>query len=347
MSQKSLLLTAKQGSFAVGTTPIPKPGPGQVLIKIQSAALNPVEWKIQAYGLFIEKFPSVLGSDIAGTIEAVGEGVTGFAKGDRVLNQGTRGDNNEFSGFQQYALANADVTAKIVSSLSFDQASTVPVGLATAAVGLFNQGKSNSAGLYPPWEENGSGRYAGQPIVIFGGASSVGQYVIQVAKLAGFSPIITTASLTNADYLRGLGATHVLDRKLSAEQLKAQVSSITSASIQIVYDAISEADTQVAAYDLVSSGGTLVLVLANSIPESKRTSDRKIVNVFGNVNAPDNRATGASLYKQLTRLLENGSIKPNRVEVLPNGLQGIVDGLKKLQAGVSNIKLVAHPQETA
>ncbi|PCH39324.1 GroES-like protein [Wolfiporia cocos MD-104 SS10] len=346
MSQKSLLLTAKQGSFAVDTTPIPKPGPGQVLIKIQSAALNPVDWKIQVYGIFIEKFPSVLGSDIAGTIEAVGEGVTGFAKGDRVLNQGIIG-NNDFAGFQQYALANADVTAKIASSLSFDQASTVPLGLATAAIGLFNLGKSNSAGLHPPWEDNGSGRYAGQPIVIFGGASSVGQYVIQVAKLAGFSPIITTASLTNADYLRGLGATHVLDRKLSAEQLKAQVSSITSASIQIVYDAISEADTQVAAYDLVSSGGTLVLVLANSIPESKRASDRKIVNVYGNVNAPDNRATGASLYKQLTRLLENGSIKPNRVEVLPNGLQGIVDGLKKLQAGVSNIKLVAHPQETA
>ncbi|PCH39326.1 GroES-like protein [Wolfiporia cocos MD-104 SS10] len=345
MSQNSLLLTAKQGSFAVGTTPIPKPGPGQVLIKIQSAALNPLDWKIQAYGLFIEKFPSVLGNDIAGTIEAVGEGVTGFAKGDRVLNQGIIG-NNEFSGFQQYALANADVTAKIASSLSFDQAATVPAGLATAALGLFNQGKSNSAGLYPPWEEDGSGRYAGQPIVIFGGASSVGQYVIQVAKLAGFSPIITTASLTNADYLRGLGATHVLDRKLSAEQLKAQVSSITSASIQIVYDAISEADTQVAAYDLVSSGGTLVLVLANSIPESKRTSDKKIVNVYGVVNAPENRATGASLYNQLTRLLENGSIKPNRVEVLPNGLQGIVDGLKKLQAGISSIKLVAHPQET-
>ncbi|PCH39327.1 GroES-like protein [Wolfiporia cocos MD-104 SS10] len=345
MSQKSLLLTAKQGSFAVDTTPIPKPGPGQVLIKIQSAALNPVDWKIQAYGSIIEKFPSVLGSDIAGTIEAVGEGVSGFTKGDRVLNQGVIG-NNEFSGFQQYALAYADVTAKIANSLSFDQASTIPLGLATAALGLFNPGKSNSAGLHPPWEANGSGRYAGQPIVIFGGASSVGQYVIQVAKLAGFSPIITTASLTNADYLRGLGATHVLDRKLSAERLKAQVLSITSASIQTVYDAVSEADTQVAAYDLVSSGGTLLLVIPNSIPESKQTGDRKIVNVFGSVSAPDNRATGASLYKQLTRLLENGSIKPNRVEVLPNGLQGIINGLKKLQAGISNVKLVAHPQET-
>ncbi|PCH39330.1 GroES-like protein [Wolfiporia cocos MD-104 SS10] len=346
MSQKAVFLTAKQGSFAVGTRPIPKPGSGQVLIKVQSAALNPADWKIQAYGVFIENFPAVLGLDIAGTIEAVGEGVTGFAKGDRVLNQGAIGDN-DCAGFQQYALANVDATAKIASSLSFDQASTIPLGLATAALGLFNRGKANSAGLYPPWEENGSGRYAGQPIVIFGGASSVGQYVIQVAKLAGFSPIITTASLTNADYLRSLGATHVLDRKLTAEQLKAQVSSITSAPIQTVYDVISEADTQNVAYDLLSPGGTLVRMPLDAIPESKRTSDKKIVTVYGGVNIPDNRATGVSLYKELTRLLENGSIKPNRVEVLPKGLEGIIDGLKKLQGGVSNIKLVAHPQETA
>ena len=82
--QKSLLLTAKQGPFAVGTTDVPKPGVGELLIKVQATALNPVDWKIQAYGLFIDVFPAILGSDGAGTVEEVGEGVTGFAKGDRV-----------------------------------------------------------------------------------------------------------------------------------------------------------------------------------------------------------------------------------------------------------------------
>lgn len=82
--QKALVLTAKQGPFAVQIIDVPKPASGELLIKIQATALNPVDWKIQAYGIFIEKFPAVIGSDIAGTVEELGEGVTGFAKGDRV-----------------------------------------------------------------------------------------------------------------------------------------------------------------------------------------------------------------------------------------------------------------------
>ena len=66
---------------------------------------------------------------------------------------------------------------QIPDSLSFDEAATIPLGLATAATGLFNESaKSSSVGLYPPWEDGGRGKYAGQPILILGGASSVGQY---------------------------------------------------------------------------------------------------------------------------------------------------------------------------
>ena len=82
--QKSLHLLEKQGSFAVQETDIPKPGPGELLVEIHATALNPVDWKIQAYGLFIEKFPAVLGTDSAGIVKKVGEGVTGFSVGDRV-----------------------------------------------------------------------------------------------------------------------------------------------------------------------------------------------------------------------------------------------------------------------
>lgn len=82
--QKVLYLTKKQGSFEVHTADVPKPGPGQILVKVEATALNPVDWKIPAHGLFIEAFPAILGSDAAGTVEELGEGVTGFAKGDRV-----------------------------------------------------------------------------------------------------------------------------------------------------------------------------------------------------------------------------------------------------------------------
>lgn len=85
MSQQEVLyLQSKNGPFAVASAPVPKPGPGEVLIKVQSTALNPVDWKIQAFGLFLEKFPAILGGDAAGVVEEVGEGVTNLKKGDRV-----------------------------------------------------------------------------------------------------------------------------------------------------------------------------------------------------------------------------------------------------------------------
>lgn len=82
--QKALILPQKGGDFVLGTKDIPKPGPGELLIKVHAAALNPVDWKFQKYGFPIEKYPTVLGSDGAGSVEEVGEGVQGFMKGDRV-----------------------------------------------------------------------------------------------------------------------------------------------------------------------------------------------------------------------------------------------------------------------
>lgn len=82
--QKSLLLLEKQGAFAVRPTDIPKPGPGELLVEIHATALNPVDWKIQVYGIFLENFPAVLGTDSSGIVKEVGEGVTEFAVGDKV-----------------------------------------------------------------------------------------------------------------------------------------------------------------------------------------------------------------------------------------------------------------------
>ena len=83
-TQKALLLDAKFGKFDVDTIPVPKPGPGEVLVKIQAVALNPADWKVQKHGILANKFPAVLGLDIAGDVEELGEGVTDFKIGDRV-----------------------------------------------------------------------------------------------------------------------------------------------------------------------------------------------------------------------------------------------------------------------
>ena len=83
---KALLLESKQGQFAVKTVQAPKLGPEEVLVKVEAIALNPLEWKIQETGLFIEEYPTILGLDAAGTIARIGAAVPSslFSVHDRV-----------------------------------------------------------------------------------------------------------------------------------------------------------------------------------------------------------------------------------------------------------------------
>ena len=82
--QKVLFLESRQGPLAVRTTDVPSPGSGELLVKVEAAALNPIDWMIQAFGVFVETYPAIIGSDGAGTVVEIGEGVTSFVAGDRV-----------------------------------------------------------------------------------------------------------------------------------------------------------------------------------------------------------------------------------------------------------------------
>jgi NADPH:quinone reductase-like Zn-dependent oxidoreductase len=85
MTQKALFLTKASGDFVVSNAPIYKPGKDEVLVKVHAAALNPADWKVVTrFSYFLTNFPSVLGTDIAGEVVELGEGVSSFALGDRV-----------------------------------------------------------------------------------------------------------------------------------------------------------------------------------------------------------------------------------------------------------------------
>ena len=132
-----------------------------------------------------------------------------------------------------------------------------------------------------------------------------------MAKLSGFSPIVTTASLHNADFLRSLGATHIIDRKLSPEQLKEEVSKIVAGKpLDVIFDAVSFPETQLPAYELLAPGGTLALVLHPAIPADKIVSGKRVFKVWGESMFPEeNRVTAAQFYKKLPAWLEEGVIK--------------------------------------
>ncbi|KAI0728650.1 NAD(P)-binding protein [Fomitopsis betulina] len=177
-------------------------------------------------------------------------------------------------------------------------------------------------------ERRRRGKYARQPTVVFGGASTVGQMAIQLLKLSGFSPIIATASAHNFDYLRTLGATHILDRNLTPEALQEEIRKITDQPFQTIFDAAGVPETQLLGYDLLASGGTLAAVRPDAIAPEK------------------NRTLGAGLYAKLTQFLAEGTLKPSPVEVLPGRLEAIAAGLQRIPKGLSCLKLVARPQET-
>jgi NADPH:quinone reductase-like Zn-dependent oxidoreductase len=215
--QRALLFSEKGGQYHITTREIPRPGPGFVLVRIESCALNPVDELCRLAGILVDKYPYIAGNDGSGIVEEVGEGVTELRKGDRVcvghlhcsavtrpraLNESNRrvfqspfGDHR--GTFQEYALVDVPLIAKVSVSfvlqgvvldwlpgifqipdnLTFDQASTIPLGLTTAAAGLYQKKQERGgADLVAPWADGGRGKYAGKPIYIPGGSGSVGQY---------------------------------------------------------------------------------------------------------------------------------------------------------------------------
>ncbi|KAI0715785.1 GroES-like protein [Cerioporus squamosus] len=336
--------------------PVPAPGPKDVLLKVVAAALNPADWGIQSAPTkppMVTEYPFIGGLDGAGIVEEVGAEVTNFAKGDKVLFPG--GFTQDRATFKQYTLAPATNVAKIPDNLSFEQAASVPLCVATVAAGIWaHEPGASSLGFPAPWEEGGLTKFKGKAAFISGGSSSVGQYAIQLARIQGFSPIIATSSLKHADYLKSLGATHVLDRSSPPADILAELPKLTGGQpIVYAYDAISVAETQHLAYDALAPEGSLVLVhpFSTEILAEKVQRDggsKKIARPYASLQWPGNVKLGEELYARLTEWLEKGILVPNRVEILPNGLAGIPEGLERMKnKQVSGTKLIAHPQETA
>ncbi|KAI0328526.1 GroES-like protein [Cubamyces sp. BRFM 1775] len=349
--QKALVVEAKFGPHVLKDIDVPKPGANEVLVRIEATALNPADWKILYLGILAEVYPTILGFDAAGVVVEVGEAVKEYAVGDKVIAQGWYDPvkHSMHGTFQQFMAFPLDTVLKMPSNLTFEEAATIPSGLVTAAFPLYNQvEEAPSAKLTAPWEEGGRGKYASKPIFVLGGSSSIGQYVIQLARLSGFAPIITTASLHNADLLKSLGATHVIDRTLAPETVAQQAREIAGGPIDLVYDAISVADTLAAGYQATSSQGDFVVVLPDPIPGAEANSQKKVYLAHGLFHTPINHAIGKSLLVKLPELLEKGDIKPNRYELLPGGLRGVDAGLLRLRNNqVSAAKLVVRPQETS
>ncbi|GAA4288335.1 NAD(P)-dependent alcohol dehydrogenase [Georgenia daeguensis] len=173
----------------------PEPADGEVLVRVHAAGLDRGVWHVMtglpyagrlAFGLRRPRNP-VLGSDVAGTVVAVGRAVTRFAAGDEVYGFGA-------GTFAEYAVAPEKSLARKPASLTFEQAAVVPVSAATALKGLRDVGRVQ----------------AGQKVLITGASGGVGSYAVQLAKAFG-AEVTGVASTAKLDLVRSLGADHVVD----------------------------------------------------------------------------------------------------------------------------------------
>ena len=134
---------------------------------------------------------------------------------------------------------------------------------------------------------------------------------LQLAKLSGFDPIVTTASASNEDYCRTAGATHVIDyRTTPYSSLPATVREITKGPVGIVYDAISSQETQRRSWEVLEPNGSLILALPLAVDtQAEPKDDQYVVFVYRSMRDSRNTEFGRNMYAELPRLLADGSIK--------------------------------------
>ncbi len=193
------------GAFIIKELPVPDPGAQDLLVKVISIGMNPVDTKVRKK----LKNDSVLGWDVCGVVEKTGEQVIGFKAGDKVFYAGdiTRpGCNSE------YHCVDHRIVALAPKTLSPEDAAAMPLTSITAWEALFER-----LGLFP--EANGN---AGKSILIIGGAGGVGSVAIQLARWAGLKVYATASRPETVDWCKQLGADLILNHRHSLEkELKA------------------------------------------------------------------------------------------------------------------------------
>lgn len=286
------------------------------------------------------------GDDVTGIVEAVGRDVFEYKAGDRVA--GFHRMGQPAGTYAEHTVVPAGTTFPLPPNISFEAGAGLPLAFMTAALALYQ-------GLRLPLPTTPGEKDI--PIVIYGGASAVGAYALQLAKLSGLGPIITVAG-SGIDFVQSLGAaTHVVDYRsgdVEAEILTA----LGGRKLAVAFDAICAHGSyeHLSRALVASSGGGHINVVDPpedagwAWPEGVTMSRTFVASAYGEVHAHISAEQAAAdgefahmFYRYLSRLLAEGALKPHPVEVLPGGLEGIVEGARALRDGrVSAKKLVAR-----
>lgn len=341
-TQKAIIVTGD--GTVLRDAAVPKPGPDDILVKVTAAAQNPTDWKTAAYG---KRIGAISGCDFVGivveigpkvpaNVRSIGERVAGFVHGGLYPN----------GSFSEYLSVPAEVVVHVPDDWSDEDAAQLGIAPFTAAQTLWSSQENFPTPFAPGTDST--------PLLVSSGASSVGQYVIQFAKLSGFK-VITFASPKNFELVRSLGADEVFDYKDPDASKK--VKEITNGQLKFAVDTISEKQTPQQIADALSDEGGMVSVIlpCKTVRDNVKVVHSLAYDLLGkDFNFPQvfkanevETARGKEYAKLITNLLATGKVRPNATTVLPKGLASVPEGMQYMRDGkVSGEKITYRISDT-
>ncbi len=301
----------------------PSPGTGEVVIDVHAAGVNFPDVLV-TYGKYQFKAdpPFVPGGEVAGVVRAVGDGVTGLAKGDRVCATMLSG------AFAERVAVAAPMVAKLPASVSFEIGAALLLTYATTMHALVDRGRLQ----------------AGETLLVLGAAGGVGTAAIEVGKCLGARVIAAASTPEKLAYCREHGADAGIDYK--SEDLKERAKALSPGGVDVVYDAVGGNATEAALRAMAWGGRHLVIGFASgTIPKIAANlvllKSCELVGVFWGAFAQRSPAENRAHVDRLISWLVEGRIKPHVDAVLP--FDRAREALEKLERREVKGKIVLVP----
>jgi NADPH2:quinone reductase len=273
-----------------------QPGPGQVAVRIHAAGVNPVDGYIRA-GMYARKpdLPYTPGSDAAGEVTAVGDGVRSVKVGDRIYTSGTL-----TGAYAEQALCTEDQIHRLADRVSYPQGAAVNVPYATAYRALFQRARG----------------VPGETVLVHGASGGVGTGAVQLARAAGFTVIGTGGSERGRELVKENGAHHVLDHG-AADYLDQLMRLTDGRGVDVILEMLANVNLAKDLTVLALHGRVVVIGNRGTVEINPRDTMGRDAAILGmtlfNVTSSDL----VSIHAALVAGLENGTLTPVVGQELP------------------------------